>query len=264
MTTLIQVIEPLLITQSQSRKELQSNEIDIVLAAYRQVISATTTAPPGSPGVGDSYIVASPATGVWEGHEDQIAYYIDGGWRFVPPIVSTIVGVSDTESYVEYTMGSPQGWIVLSIGAGINEFIELNDTPSAYSGQGLKQLRVNAAENAVEFGPKAAVASQSEEFMSGLFGYPANKDYRIVVKAAHAGTITETTTRCGSGTATATFKINTTALGGTANSVSTSEQSQSHSSSNAFSAGDDIVITISSVSAITDMSFTIKYTRVYS
>lgn len=96
--------------------------------------------------------------------------------------------------------------------------------------------------------------------ISGFIEYPSNKDYMIVVKAPYGGTITETTTRSTSGTCTATFKINTNALGGTANSVSSAEQSQLHSSSNVFAAGDDIVITISSNSACLNMSFTIAYT----
>lgn len=107
----------------------------------------------------------------------------------------------------------------------------------------------------------AAAQSQTGEGISGLIETPSNKDYRIVVKAPHGGTITETTTVSASGTCTATFKVNTTALGGTANSVSSSEQSQAHASSNTFAAGDDIVITISSNSSCADMSFTIKYTR---
>ncbi len=100
--------------------------------------------------------------------------------------------------------------------------------------------------------------------MAGYIGTVADKNYKIVVKAAHGGTITETTTISESGTVTATFKINTTALGGTANSVSSSEQSQAHASANVFSAGDDIVITTSSNSSCLGMSFTIKYTRTLS
>ena len=87
-----------------------------------------------------------------------------------------------------------------------------------------------------------------------------NGDTRLVLKSAHALTITETTTICTSGTATATFKINTTALGGTANSVSSSEQSQSHSSANVVAVGDDIVVTISSASSCTDASFSVSGT----
>jgi hypothetical protein len=110
----------------------------------------------------------------------------------------------------------------------------------------------------------AAARSQTAEMISGYIGTVADKDYRIVVKAAHAGTATETTTRSESGTATFTFKINTTAFGGTANSVSSSEQSQAHASANAWSAGDDIVITASANAACVGASFTIAYTRVYS
>ena len=106
-----------------------------------------------------------------------------------------------------------------------------------------------------------ASTTQTGECIAGFIGSPSNKDYKIVVKAPHGGTITETTTISASGTCTATFKINTTALGGTANSVSSSEQSQAQASSNVFSAGDDIVITVSSNSSCADMSFSIKYTR---
>jgi hypothetical protein len=110
-------------------------------------------------------------------------------------------------------------------------------------------------------GVSGASTTQAGEMMCGFIGIVADKTYKLVVKAAHGGTITETTTISASGTCTATFKINTTALGGTANSVSSSEQSQAQASSNAFSAGDDIQLTVSSNSACLDMSFTIKYTR---
>lgn len=97
--------------------------------------------------------------------------------------------------------------------------------------------------------------------VAGVIETPADGDYRIVVNMPYAGTINSTTTRSASGTCTATFKVNTTALGGTANSVSSSEQEQSHSSSNTFVAGDDIVITVSANSSCSKMSFLIKVTR---
>lgn len=116
-----------------------------------------------------------------------------------------------------------------------------------------------------ELDTEKAAKSQTAEFISGMIlGSLSDRDYRILIKVPHAGTITETVTRSVSGTATATFKVNTTALGGTANSVSSSEQAQTHASSNTFSANDDIVITISSNSSCVDLSFTIKYTRSFS
>jgi len=128
---------------------------------------------------------------------------------------------------------------------------------------GLTATDVQAAidEVAASAGGGGASTTQPGECISGLIVTPANGDYRIVVNAPHGGTITETTTICASGSCTLTFKVNTTALGGTANSVSTSEQSQTHSSANVFAAGDDIVLTVSSNSSCSKMTFTITYTR---
>lgn len=89
----------------------------------------------------------------------------------------------------------------------------------------------------------------------------ANQDYRIKLKLPFGGTINETVTRCTSGTATFTFKINTTALGGTANAVSSSEVTQAQASANVFVAGDDIVITASANAACVNASYMIKFTR---
>lgn len=100
--------------------------------------------------------------------------------------------------------------------------------------------------------------------ISGGIVTVADQDYTIILKAPHAMTITETTTKSWAGTCTATFKINTTALWGTANSVSTTETSQTHSSANSVIAGDDIIMTVSSNSSCTDMSFTVKYTATLS
>src|SRR5512139_3289183 len=107
----------------------------------------------------------------------------------------------------------------------------------------------------------AASTSQTAEMIAGFIASPSDKSYTIALKMAHAGTITETTTKSASGTCTATFKVNSTALGGTANSVSSAEQSQAHAATNTFAAGDDIVLTVSSNSSCADMSFSIKYTR---
>ena len=106
----------------------------------------------------------------------------------------------------------------------------------------------------------AASRTQDDEAWYGMMlGTVTNGDYRIILHARRAGTIGQTTTRCASGTATATFKINGAALGGAANSVSSSEQTQAHASANIFAVGDDIVITITSASSLKDMSFSIEF-----
>ena len=62
------------------------------------------------------------------------------------------------------------------------------------------------------------------EGISGLIRTGADDTITLVLKAPHAGRIVDTTTQSASGTCSATFKINSTALGGTSNSVSSSEQ----------------------------------------
>lgn len=138
--------------------------------------------------------------------------------------------------------------------------IEGRPTPEIY--QYLKEVdRVFRVVIDIVDTPEVPVEIEYVDAISGMVAFPSNKDYRLVVKIPFGCTITETVTRSASGTCTATFKINTTALGGTANSVSSTEQSQAHSSANVVAAGDDIVMTISSNSACVDLSFTIKTTR---
>lgn len=120
------------------------------------------------------------------------------------------------------------------------------------------------ADTAAQRATLSAATLTQTDFIAGIIEAPADQDYRLIVNAPYAMTIASTTTRSLSGTCTATFKINTTALGGTANSVSSTESEQSHGSANAVAAGDDIVVTVSSNSSCVDLSFTIKFTRTLS
>lgn len=100
------------------------------------------------------------------------------------------------------------------------------------------------------------VASQTV-FGSWLIETPEDKDYRLIVNGPYAVTWTDVTTIATAGTATATVKIGSTPLGGTANSVSTSEDAQEHESDNEMAAGDDLVLTISNSSGCEGLSITI-------
>ena len=95
---------------------------------------------------------------------------------------------------------------------------------------------------------------------SWYFPSATAKDYRLHVNFPVAVTITSVTTRSEAGTCTLTGKINSTALGGTANSVSTSEEAQAHSSANAMAVGDDFVLTPSAISSLVGMSVTVAFT----
>ena len=55
--------------------------LDMVVNAA--VISATTTAAPGSPAAGDCYVVPAGGTGAFSGHDHKLGMYVEGTWEFV-------------------------------------------------------------------------------------------------------------------------------------------------------------------------------------
>jgi len=194
----------------------------------------------------------------------SLAAAITGYRRF-----SSVCSTSDTTYYVAIAIddnGNPTGDWECGLGTYSSANTLTRTTVHASSNSnnavsfttGTKYVYLDATATYLAL---LAAKAQTTEPICGFIASPSDKSYTIVLKAPHGGTITETTTKSASGTCTATWKINSTALGGTANSVSSSETSQTHSSSNTFSAGDDIVLTVSSNSSCTDMSFTLKYTR---
>ncbi len=106
----------------------------------------------------------------------------------------------------------------------------------------------------------AAAAKAQTDTMSGLISSPANESYTLFLNMPYAGTITSTSTKSFSGTCTATWKVNTTALPNT-NAVSSTLDTQAQASSNTFIAGDSIVLTVSSNSACSKLSFSLTFTR---
>lgn len=55
------------------------------------VQSNALSGPPGSPGDGQCWIVASGATGAWAGKTGQVAAWQDGAWSFFVPKTGLIV-----------------------------------------------------------------------------------------------------------------------------------------------------------------------------
>lgn len=84
---------------------------------------------------------------------------------------------------------------------------------------------------------------------SFVFKFPENETVRVIVKCPFAWSITEVTTRTEVGTATVTVSIDGVALGGTANSASTAEESQAHTSANAVAESSDVELTFASTSS---------------
>lgn len=224
--------------------------------AARYPVADRVTAPPGSCADGATYLIIATATGAFAGKENQLA---------------TAVGANAASGWYYRTLGTIDEGALAYVQDEDAEYKWSGAAWATYSGSGYAPGGTDVAvadggtgastASGARANLSAAALTQTGECIAGFIASPSDKTYKLVVKAPHGGTITETTTISVSGTCTATFKINTTALGGTANSVSSGEQSQSHASTNTFSAGDDIQLTVSSNSSCTDMSFSIKYTR---
>lgn len=98
---------------------------------------------------------------------------------------------------------------------------------------------------------------------SWTFAFPENSTVPVYLNFAFGWTITSVTTITTAGTATVTVLINTTPLGGTANSASTSQQTQAHSSANVVATTDKLQITFASVSSdCVNLCVTVQGTRV--
>ncbi len=94
--------------------------------------------------------------------------------------------------------------------------------------------------------------------IGGFISFPDNVRYDLWLNAPFAFTIVATTTFAQSGSCTATWQVNASGVG-TANSVSTTQQTQTQNIS--VTVGQTVNMNISSNSSCQGMSFMIKYTR---
>ena len=76
---------------------------------HLSVKNRTTTAPPGSPAAGDTYLVAAAATGAWAGKDGQVAVWSASAaaWQFGVPRTGWVAYIEAEAKLAAYT-GS--GW----------------------------------------------------------------------------------------------------------------------------------------------------------
>ncbi len=92
------------ISTSQASKEATHNAgLRQIEGRTIKVKSRTTSAEPGSPSAGDTYIVPSGATGTnWASQDGKIAHYYGGAWVFYAPIEGIRLWVDDEDVRVAY------------------------------------------------------------------------------------------------------------------------------------------------------------------
>lgn len=100
------------IVQGQAQKEVTHNDalvrLDALVDLY--ILDRDLSAPPASPSDGDAYIVGASPSGAWAGQAGNIAYLIDGAWRFYVPAKGLIAYIADELKMIVFTAS---GWVDL-------------------------------------------------------------------------------------------------------------------------------------------------------
>ena len=92
------------VSESQSQKATTVNEgwRDVDALIMPNVADKDLSSPPAATD-GDTYLVASGASGAWAGHANHIAYYKTAGWDFHIPAEGWKVYVQDENLFYLYT-----------------------------------------------------------------------------------------------------------------------------------------------------------------
>lgn len=69
---------------------------------WQRPVLSVLSAPPAEPTKGDRHIVGETATGAWEGHENDIAWYDGAAWQFDTPGTGWRLHDIDSEADVIY------------------------------------------------------------------------------------------------------------------------------------------------------------------
>lgn len=73
------------VASQQVQPEVTHNEaLQVLSAMLNGVIDTGRNTAPGSPTVGDAYIIGTSPTGTWAGHANAVTVYTAGGWRYLP------------------------------------------------------------------------------------------------------------------------------------------------------------------------------------
>lgn len=197
-----------------------------------------------------------------------------GGVTGKPNSISSLSGLTPAADKIAYYSG-PASAALVDFTSFARTFVGYPDAAAAFGN--IKQAATTAATGVVELAtdaetitgtdsgravtPSNLAAKTIKEFISVLIENPTNQDYVIGRNLPYGCVVNSITTKSDSGTCTLTGKINSTALGGTANSVTSSESVQTHSGSNVAAVGDDLVLTVSANSSCLRLEVTVAITR---
>ena len=178
-----------LVAASQAQKHVTVNEalsrLDILVQP--SALSRSFASPPTTAQEGQLFLVASPATGEWSGHEHHIAVRSDQSWTFHPPRTGWTLYIQDENRLLAWDSQSwtqpaaAQDTPYLSINGGAADetnrlSIAGNATLFSHDG-GDHRLTINKANTTAT----ASVVYQSEFSGRAEIGLAGDEDLRIKV-----------------------------------------------------------------------------------
>lgn len=163
-----------LIEAAQAQKHVTHNEALVTLdaLAHLHLLDRDLAAPPGSPADGDTYLVAAGATGAWAGHDGEIAWALDGGWRFQAPVEGMLAHVADEDILIVY---SAAAWSEVSGAA------DISTVPALGIGTAADETETDTSNRLIVRGSRALfdAAPDSET--------PGTGDFKVQVSKEAAG-----------------------------------------------------------------------------
>jgi hypothetical protein len=155
------------------------------------VLDKDLATPPGSPTMGDMYIVASTPTGAWVGHTGEIARYNTASWEFYLPKNGWRVWVNDENTYYEFRASAwtiRTGVISMSPVSIHNHFAQFNGTTGDLLWDGGIHLDTDTAlaansdfrvvsQKAVKAYVDGIVAAQDAMVFKGVIDCSGNPNY---------------------------------------------------------------------------------------
>ncbi len=186
------------ILPAQAQKHVTHNEalqlLDVIVQLA--VIARDLAVPPPSPAVGDRFIVAAGAGGVWAGKSAQIALFTDGAWQFFVPNIGWTAWIVDEEKVATFdgSVWSAQGTAPLSFDIlGISAAADMTNRLSVsspatllnHAGAG-HQLKLNKA----VAGDTASVLFQTGFSGRAEMGIAGSDTFEIKVSADGAAYVT--------------------------------------------------------------------------
>jgi len=108
-----------LLAVAQAAKEMTVNEaLTLLDAAVQPVVAGEAGAPPGSPAIGEGWLVGGGATGAFADREGALAIWTTGGWRFVAPFEGMMVWRLDAGVIARRASGACQSSAGVSVPSG--------------------------------------------------------------------------------------------------------------------------------------------------